>query len=513
MNPFLPPESASRSYWSVLAAVSLAQTLSFFHLSPDISVAANAPVPRAAASTPTAQFAQASAERSLYFIPISTLEEKKAMDIYPERITYNRKSRDGINRILGQMTKRFIAEDLPKISPLLKKNWGKLEREEWERVLFSKLKSPAYLGGVPGLRTMDYRTLSYTSNNPRYRENGQNIVDSSHINDLSADIGKTEGFTTRYDCTQQSVILALIARRIEESVFSRFKAQEDPYKKPANYLFATGSLNGVNSVGNRTEKTAVVGHAFIISPLTGAVIEPTLEPEQSYLPPLGLASNWQTAQKGGVLMNESGNIYSGWAVMAGSPQFDEIRQTAIRDVAEEMLSLTRISERLAKNMSANPAILAWARKADVLDFREGRRGVPAYKNLARIISNHPKYHQEINGESYTLPEIFAKLREMGQMLVTVREHINDPYIWQDLAESARTLKAISRLPVSSLPALQSISLDGGTFGMPSAAFIGDEMVDLAEAIEQSLPGNAGYSPSREVSERVTIVMRDNAFTP
>lgn len=140
--------------------------------------------------------------------------------------------------------------------------WTLEDRVQWEYYLSGIVSDE--LNKIPGLD--EYRTQSAF---PWFNSPSRD----SDANELSDDI-ENDTENMEFDCELMSIIEGSILQRVENSLLPKPDETQDEFKRIGNYFYAQSQLSSADD--NPYESRA---HAFIISSLTGNIIEATADPD------------------------------------------------------------------------------------------------------------------------------------------------------------------------------------------------------------------------------------------
>lgn len=153
-----------------------------------------------------------------------------------------------------------------KLQKLLKKeNWNEQDRETWEREV-SKIVAQDIHGSIPGLG--NYRTLPH----PNVPDAKKSETNSPRLNDISSDI-KNDTEKETFNCVGQSVLMGILMQKMDKRFLPPAEnVAPGNMRHAANYYLAVGRV----TYGQESDKMG--GHAFVVSPITGNIIEGTSNP-------------------------------------------------------------------------------------------------------------------------------------------------------------------------------------------------------------------------------------------
>lgn len=151
----------------------------------------------------------------------------------------------------------------PILQNLLRKaEWNYDDRTTWESYT-SKIVSERH-DEIQGLNV--YRNAQISA-----------VARVTDLKDLREDLGKSDSFAIEHDCESMRSIEGIVLTQIENELLPSSPQNSDDYKTSGAYV----AING--GVKYTIEQKAAV-HAFLISALTGNIIEGTAEPDIRRLP-------------------------------------------------------------------------------------------------------------------------------------------------------------------------------------------------------------------------------------
>lgn len=173
---------------------------------------------------------------------------------------------DDLTKAMADIQKRVEARlaKSPSVKALfVKSEWDMKDRIAWEKEFALTLAEERH--HTPGLDA--YRSTGDSKFHARVR--------SAKINDLSKDIHDNTAFF-EFDCEQMTAVDGIIMQKIEDGVLP---AQSPSLKKAAPYIRATGLIYmELDTFLGQGDPMVVGNHVFLISSLTGNIIESTANP-------------------------------------------------------------------------------------------------------------------------------------------------------------------------------------------------------------------------------------------
>jgi hypothetical protein len=185
----------------------------------------------------------------------------EADDLFNERI----------NEIEMNVTKRVSQHDA--LQDLINKpEWANQDRVSWEFHL-SEIVS---------------EEVNKVSGFEEYRSSSKNIIGTlfdgidreSRANEISRDL-ETGGQAIEFDCELMTIVEGSIIQRVENTLLPEGSEEGGGYKEAGNYFYAQSQ---VSYDPQRDDPDEWRGHAYIISSVTGNIIEATADPDDNEHP-------------------------------------------------------------------------------------------------------------------------------------------------------------------------------------------------------------------------------------